>query len=322
MLEALYAIGIIREKPTPSSVFHPSHYAGAGEDRLLPQTFPFRVAQAITRAPVNRPNEPHCKARLLTPETALLMTDFPIPVWASLQLDGHHVVQPHDGDVKMIDDAVRCIAAHHQGAYKLLSRYIKLIVMVDHIGGSAAEPLLTSCSIPSLPYCTFISRKAFVHLPPRFVYRAPSEIWLAENLVHEALHQALNIHILSGEVFSRDYDASVASRIPIPWRQQDPLARNREWPPDRALHALVVYVGVTEMRLALLHSAPLHEDEASFLCAAGIEGCSAMNHLASQIPRYTDCYTNEGRARVTALVKVAGAAAMKAKARFSAYARQ
>ncbi|HUG23635.1 hypothetical protein [Piscinibacter sp.] len=235
-------------------------------------------------------------------ETDILLSGFPQAMFERLPLHDHAPCAPDADTVANTKRALSWLQSHSVDGLALVSRYVRLLVIVDrapHVGAQFFGTL-TSCSLPALPYCSFVSKKALFHLPPREIAPRPHQAWFAENIFHEALHNALTVDILAGRVFRSGFRVADSPPVSIPWRSDDPAARNRAWPVDRVLHALVVYAGIYGLRTEMLGSG-LEETERHFLLKTLSSARSAMQHLAAALRSAPDCFTKAAKRAVLQL---------------------
>jgi hypothetical protein len=242
-----------------------------------------------------------------------LLERVPAPLWARLPLPGH-VARPWPAEVReAVAAALAHIAAVHPGLVPLVRTFLRNLVWLEAGGdGAAGEPLITSLSLPTLPFTAFVSRKALVHIPPGTVATAGSPRLLAENLAHEAVHQLVNTSLLSQDLLADDYDAASSPRIPIHWRFSQGIARNMYWELDRVLHAIAVYVALLSWRCDELGSGPAGENR--WFAAALREAIPAVDYLVERIGEHAGRFTARGQALLGALGRDARAAIGRARA--------
>jgi hypothetical protein len=117
------------------------------------------------------------------------------------------------------------------------------------------EPrMVTSASYPALPGISFASEQALFHLPANIVVPGRHPAFVAENLVHEGIHQlitiALTVTPMIDDLIARQRSDEPQQRptLTIPWSAGAREHRHRNWPLDRVLHAAAVYTAVAEFR--------------------------------------------------------------------------
>ena len=152
---------------------------------------------------------------------------------------------------------------------------------------------ITSSSFPVLPLCVFISDKALHHIPPNSISQEPSYRFLAENLYHEAVHQAVNMNLLIHEIFIEDYDSAKSPKVEIPWRYNQ-VKRNQYWELDRTFHATVVYSQVIQYRLAQLNDLNLIPFEREAFEEATKAGIEAATYLSQSLLNNKQYFTEKG----------------------------
>jgi hypothetical protein len=263
---------------------------------------PFFYAAALQRGKAFSLETPHeSDLQPLSAGTDVLLRGFPPVLWQRLSLQDHRVCAPHDEIMNQLRSSMSLLDAMPD-ARALVSRFVRLLVLVDK-SAQRVEPALgslTSCSLPALPYCSFFSKKALLHLPPKELAPRPHHAWLAENIFHEALHNALTIDVLAGRIFPRDFRVADHPQVEIPWRIDDPALRNRAWPVDRVLHALVVYTGLHGLRELMLER-PMEETERQFLRRSLPSARFAMQHLSSALRTSSGCFTEPAQHAVSVL---------------------
>ncbi|MFB7669737.1 hypothetical protein ACFC1R_38605 [Kitasatospora sp. NPDC056138] len=154
---------------------------------------------------------------------------------------------------------------------------------------------LTSSSDPALPYVIVFSAKASRHIPPNTVSEQPSNLYLAENILHEGTHQSISFHVLQHQVFADGYSSQTSPKIEIRWRAGQGEDRNQFWEIDRAFHATCVYNQLLRFRQTELRRDDLtHAERASFQSAYD-EGLPAVRYLMRELELLTEHFTPHGR---------------------------
>jgi hypothetical protein len=149
------------------------------------------------------------------------------------------------------------------------------------------ETELTSVAIPILPFCTFLTKKAIRHIPPKTLLPAVTLYGLQENLFHEALHQQLSASLLFRDLVA-DQDG-VWPTVAIPWR-------NKEWPIDRAVHAAWIYKNLIRFRnRALQWGLEGGEIVRDVLANSQMSACEAYVHLRRELLGHRYLFTSFGR---------------------------
>ena len=165
--------------------------------------------------------------------------------------------------------------------------------------------MITSCSLPDFPLCVFLSPRAFVHIPPVSIHPEPAARLAAENLYHEAVHQAVNHHILVGNVMGPDYSSATSPKIPIYWRKTASEGRNRAWELDRVLHAAAVYCHLLQWRWHELTDPALPDEVRATVAAASAESVGALESLCQALVDNIGHFTSQGSLFVGRLVAAA-----------------
>jgi len=170
-------------------------------------------------------------------------------IWETLPLQDHRVIRPLPEDKAFFRQAFDYLASTHPELSTQTHDFLHVIVLVDILStpGPQTGRCLTSVSIPDLPFCSFFSRKAFLHIPPEILSPTPDVRFLAENLCHEAIHHRVSLTLLENDILQPEYHSRLSPKVAIPWRQKDRGAVSF-WELDRVLHAFSVYVGLLPYR--------------------------------------------------------------------------
>jgi hypothetical protein len=131
--------------------------------------------------------------------------------------------------------------------------------------------------------------------PPNTVSTEPSHLFLAENLLHEAVHQSVSFHVLQHQVFADGYSSKTSPKIEIAWRATQGVARNQCWEVDRAFHATCVYNQLLRFRRRELDRDDLTTNERASFQAAYDEGMPAVRYLMGQLELLDEHFTVHGR---------------------------
>jgi len=210
------------------------------------------------------------------------ITAMPRELWDELPLAGHEIAPPTDCRRTALGGAVEHLVDRHPHGAALFRTFVHGLVWVDLAEG-ANQTLLTSSSLPVLPYWVFVSRKSQRHIPPNTVAQTPSVRFLAENLYHEAIHQVVNINLLTADVFLPEFDSATAPRIEIPWRAAGGDVRNQFWELDRTLHAVTVYRHLLAFRAVELDDPALSPEERACFETAAAAGREAFEYLVGAL---------------------------------------
>jgi hypothetical protein len=246
---------------------------------------PFYYAAALQgNSSFNPTDSTGLEFRQATKGTDVILSGFPNALYERLPLQDHVPCSPHHVPLSSIQQAFSLLGNCSMEGQRFTTEYVRLLVVVEQTAQSVsiANTTLTSCSLPVIPYCSFISTKALIHLPPKEIAVRPHHAWLAENVFHEAIHNALTVNILAGRIFVPTFRACDAPAVAIPWRADDVQMRNRYWPIDRVLHALLVYVGVYCLRVKMLNS-DLDDMERTFLQTTLHSARISMRHLSDAL---------------------------------------
>lgn len=182
----------------------------------------------------------------------LIFENIPTAVFDSLPLSGHQLYEHQDGIATFEDKcrkAAQIINTNLPERLRYLTSFLKVVVPV-YLQPSTKKQLITSLTIPDLPFTSFISENAFIHLAPDILSYGFDEYYLSENLVHEMVHNMVNILLLENDVLVPDYSSALSNKVKIPWRKNAEL-RNQYWELDRMIHAYCVYAHMSVYRFAL-----------------------------------------------------------------------
>ncbi|MCB5164562.1 hypothetical protein LG634_06905 [Streptomyces bambusae] len=190
--------------------------------------------------------------------------------------------------------ALERIASIHPEGFARVREFVRGLLWVGLKPGTGGSSL-TSSSDPALPYVVMFSEKALLHIPPNTVSTEPSPRFLAENILHEAVHQSVSFHILQRSVFANGYSAKASPKIEIAWRAASE-ERNQFWEIDRTFHATCVYNQLLRFRRTELDREDLNENERACFQAAYGEGMPAVRYLMDQLERNAEHFTPHGQA--------------------------
>jgi hypothetical protein len=193
----------------------------------------------------------------------------------------------HDAvDREHLVAALTAIATVAPEAFALVGSYVRALLWVaDRDDGRRG---LISGSFPSLPYTVLLAPRAKHAIPPNTACSAPSVWLLADNLYHEAIHQAITMMILHERVLPKGYKATEAPRVRITWRDID--EGKAEWEIDRVLHAALVYRHLLEFRLAALTDGALTTEEREALTEATRGAVEALRFLVRALTEHRSAF--------------------------------
>ncbi|WP_300074377.1 hypothetical protein [uncultured Ruegeria sp.] len=181
----------------------------------------------------------------------LLTAPMPRALLDSLGLHDHESAGANEDLAQALRDALKLLQDIEPHFFQAVIDGIDTLIPVQLREGAKARAPLTSITIPCFPMTSFFSTNALRHLAPGALTEQDDIAVLAENLLHESIHQRVNLTIIEKRVLRPDFSSENSPKIPIPWRQTATEARNREWELDRCLHAFAVYVGVYPFRKAV-----------------------------------------------------------------------
>jgi hypothetical protein len=231
-----------------------------------------------------------------------------------------HSPLPHTPELREILLAALDRLAAFPPGMALFTEFVRAVALVElRPDARGRDSQITTSSFPVLPFCVFLSERSMRQLPPRSVNPVRSPRFFAENLYHEAIHQALNVHLLLYDVLSPDYNSATAPKVDIYWREEEDFsgdvpmpAGNQQWELDRVLHAVVVYGHLLEYRLEQLADPTLEPFERALFTDATRTGLESVRYLMAAMAEHTDCFTDYGRDVVASLGTAIDAVAARA----------
>lgn len=177
-------------------------------------------------------------------------------VFDSLPIAGHQLYQYQDGKAIFVEKcrkAAQIIDTNLSKRQRYLIPFLKAVIPV-YLNPESNTKLITSLTIPDLPFTSFISQNAFFHLAPDILCKGFDEYYLSENLVHEMVHNMVNIVLLEKDILVNRYSSALSNKVKIPWRKNAEL-RNQYWELDRLIHAYCVYAHMSVYRSTLSQNA-------------------------------------------------------------------
>jgi hypothetical protein len=232
----------------------------------------------------------------------VLASDLPRVIWNRLPLPSHEYDRDALDTATLLSGPLDHLERHYAFLMPVLqsvSANIMVCRLLPEWFGS--DYRITSSSFPVLPGTIFLSRKAFHHIPPSTVAPLPSIRLCAENILHESIHQTVNLAILTRSILREDYSSKSSPKVEISWRMNQDVIRNRHWEIDRVLHAATVYVAANHFRVAELTTRDDGSHEVLHLRAALRDGCAALDFLSTALLHHLDQLDDEGVCFVRAL---------------------
>lgn len=231
----------------------------------------------------------------------VLTAQMPQVVLDSLGLANHVGSIPSEAVINNLQDAVTLLGQIGDDYRQSVINGIDTLVMVKVRAGAAEGTVLTSITIPTFPMASFFSANAQRHLAPAALTDAPDIAVLSENLLHESVHQNVNITILERDIFPDSFDPQTARKIEIPWRQTAKETRNRFWEIDRCLHAFAVYVGVLPYRVAIAQDAGQTPSTKDAFAASITQAEKSLRFLHHALDDVRDSFAPDGQALLSEL---------------------
>lgn len=137
--------------------------------------------------------------------------ELPEQIAREISLVDYEIIEHTDGRRAALTQALERLAAAHPDGFARVREFVRGLLWVGLKPGVRASSL-TSSSDPALPYVIAFSEKARHHIPPNTVSSEPSHLFLAENLLHEAVHQSVSFHVLQHQVFADGYSSKTSPR--------------------------------------------------------------------------------------------------------------
>ncbi|MFG2618018.1 hypothetical protein ACGFXC_10360 [Streptomyces sp. NPDC048507] len=226
--------------------------------------------------------------------------DLPGEIADEINLSNYEIIEHTAGRRAALTQALERLATVHPEGFARVREFVRGFLWVGLKPGVRTSSL-TSSSDPALPYVIVFSEKAQHHIPPNTVSPEPSHLFLAENILHEGVHQSVSFHVLQRQVFADGYDSKTSPKIEIAWRATQGEARNQFWEVDRAFHATCVYNQLLRFRRTELDRDDLTPHERASFQAAYDEGLPAVRYLMDQLELLGEHFTDHGRELLTGL---------------------
>jgi hypothetical protein len=225
--------------------------------------------------------------------------DLPHQIADDINLGNYEIAEHTEERRATLVQALERLASIHPEGFARVRTFVRGLLWVKLKPGCLGASL-TSSSDPVLPYVIVVSDKAQHHIPPNTVSPEPSHVFLAENVLHEAVHQSVSFHIAQRRVFVDGYSSATSPRIEIAWRRQGPVS-NQYWEVDRAFHAALVYHQLLRFRRAELGQDDLTAGQRSSLQDAHDESLPALRYLMDQLDLMDEHFTPHGRELLSGL---------------------
>lgn len=215
-----------------------------------------------------------------------VITKLPREILSNLYLNDYSAMTMDNFDFELLSESLKFLDNYSLWKNKY-NYYLKSICYLDTINDNSKGRKITSLTMPTFPFCSFISSNAFIHLPPE-IFKPKSFLPISENILHESVHQFVSISILENNIFKDDFVSKNSPKIDIPWRKNDSEARNRSWELDRCIHAFFVYSEVFKFRLFVHNSI-----DRSYFSKDEIESARAnKNYIGSQLISFRELFTD------------------------------
>ncbi|WP_031075760.1 hypothetical protein [Streptomyces sp. NRRL WC-3742] len=208
--------------------------------------------------------------------------ELPRQIADEINLTDYAIVEHTDVRRAALSQTLERLASVHPEGFARVREFVRGLLWADLKPGVSSSSL-TSSSDPALPFVIVFSEKARHHIPPNTVSVEPSHLFLAENILHEGVHQSVSFHILQNQVFVDGYSSRTSPKIEIAWRAAQGVARNQYWEVDRAFHATCVYNQLLRFRRIELDRDDLSANERTCIQRAYDEGMPAVRYLRRRI---------------------------------------
>ena len=231
----------------------------------------------------------------------LVLQPLPDAIWRALPFASHRICR-NQAVLTSLEAALNLIEDHYPHYLPWMADVMPNIAVVEiKEAYRGKDSQITSSSFPVLPYVGFVSAKAMRHIPPNTVMKTNSPSLLAENLVHEAIHQVVNLSLLRTDIFVERYTSRTSPKIEVLWRYGQRTMRNQRWELDRTLHAAIVYLGLLSFRQRELERR--RSEEADFMAFrhASTAAVEVLPYLCAQLNRHRGYLTSDGNALLDAL---------------------
>ena len=230
------------------------------------------------------------------------------PVSRALRLDAYAVAAHTAQRRTLLVGALGRLAEAHAEQFGHVAMFVRNLFWLSLRDPNTSITRITSSSDPALPFAIMFTDKAAQHIPPNTVITGASSRLLAENILHESVHQRISQTILTRKLFAPEYSSQTSPKIEITWRADQGSERNQWWEVDRAFHAAFVYNSLLRFRLTELSRNDLNSLERQAFADALAEGVDAVTYLVSELLRNRTLFTDEGNVELNELEAETGIA--------------
>ena len=206
----------------------------------------------------------------------------PLMITHSLETLGLSHMKPiqRQGRVAVLQDHLEkardWIRTHAPGDLLRLNQYTRQVVWLAPRNPSE-KSIFASCTLADERGTTFLTPLALRYLPPHSVIEHGHPYPLAENLIHESIHQQLYEEFEQGEILSESARGESGPKIQIDWR-------STVWTLEKSFHACVVYRNAERLRkIANRYS---DQEVGQSLSDATLSAKNAADTLSSQIKEH------------------------------------
>ncbi len=229
------------------------------------------------------------------------MEYIPQDLWDLLPIKSHEIVVPDNEVVECLVKSLMHLQETFESGFIIVKEFVKYIVWTRLKAKNVMlDTQITSSSFPKMPFVIFVSDKANYHIPPNNISKEKSFRILAENIYHEAVHQAVNMNILLNDIFIEEFTSATSEKIEIPWRNLS-VKRNQFWEVDRAYHATVVYYQLLKYRFTQLQDNNISEQERAFFHSAIQSGLESALFLSKALLDKRKYFTEVGECKINEL---------------------
>ncbi|MEP3295095.1 hypothetical protein [Tateyamaria sp.] len=134
----------------------------------------------------------------------------------SLALTDHETDPTTTDLAKPLGSAFDLLASVDEDFFQSVANGIDTLVPVHLRKSSAISTPPTSITVPSFPLSSFFYRNALRHLAPAALNEKHSVAVLAENLLHESVHQQVNLIIIEQSGMTDGFSSATSPKIEIP----------------------------------------------------------------------------------------------------------
>lgn len=224
----------------------------------------------------------------------------PESFFQSIGLDGYRCAPVCLGLLQDLNEALNFLRMTGKNFENDVLDSIYSVIFVERTHDSYKKQL-TGLTVPPFPLTSFFSENALHHLAPAAISERRDIAILAENLLHESVHQRMNLTILERPVFRDSFDSAQAPRAAVPWHSDSADERDRHWETDRCLHAFSVYVRLCTFRRYCVSNMSLHPETQRVFEQAIDQSRVPLSYLSSHLDTVRDQLADYGNELLSSL---------------------